>query len=251
MEYTNAQIKNIIKENYTIISKENNSCCSCQGKLDISNEELTKLMGYNNEEISNVPEANMGLGCGNPLAFSEIKKGDKVLDLGCGGGFDVFLAAKKVGNNGKAVGIDMTESMIEKATQNAKKYNYNNVEFFLGEIENLPFEDNIFDLIISNCVINLSTNKDKVFEEAYRVLRKDGTLSVSDIVLLEELTKEQKNNEKLISGCIAGALLKEDYIDKIKKAGFEIINLNSNKKIKEHQYKGFNLESLKVIAKKT
>ena len=249
MKYTNEEIKNIVKEDYTIISNQNQGCC-CKNSKDTNSEELSKIMGYCENEINNVPEANMGLGCGNPLAHSQIKEGDKVLDLGCGAGLDVFLAANKVGDNGKAIGVDMTQSMIDKANDNAKKHGYENVEFHTSEIENLPFEDETFDIIISNCVINLSPDKDKVFREAHRVLKKDATLSVSDIVLLEELSIKQKKDKKLISGCVAGALLKEDYLNKIESAGFEIINANGSKEVKKKQYEGINLESLKVVAKK-
>ncbi len=188
----------------------------------------------------------MGLGCGNPLALSDIAEGETVVDLGSGGGFDCFLVSKKIGENGKVIGIDMTRKMVDKARENAKKRGVSNVEFKLAEIEDLPLEDDSVDVVISNCVINLSPDKDKVFSEAYRVLKKGGRMYISDIVLLEELSEEQKNDEDLLAGCVAGALLKEDYLENIKKAGFEIKNMQENKGISEEQYGGINLESLTI-----
>lgn len=191
-----------------------------------------------------VPEANLGLGCGNPLAISKIKPGNVVLDLGSGGGFDSFLAANKVGDGGKVIGVDMTAEMIQLAKGNAKKHNYKNVEFKLGDIENLPIEDNSIDIIISNCVINLAPDKLKVFKEAYRVLKPQGKMYISDIVLLKNLTAEQRNNEELIAGCVGGALLKDDYIQQVKQAGFSVNILKENKDISKKQYQGLPLESL-------
>ncbi len=173
----------------------------------------------------------MGLGCGNPTALGEIKQGETVLDLGSGAGIDCFLASKKVGEKGKVIGIDMTEAMVEKARKNVEKYGYKNVEFRLGEIEALPIEEKSIDVIISNCVINLSPDKEKVFREARRVLKENGRMYVSDIVLLQELTEEQRKNEKLIAGCVGGALLKEEYLAIIEKTGLEAKILHEDKKI--------------------
>ena len=198
--------------------------------------------------MSAVPEANLGLGCGNPTAFSEIKEGDTVLDLGSGAGFDAFLAVRKVGEQGRVIGVDMTEEMVNKAQDTAVKHGFKNVEFRLGDIEKLPVEDTSVDIIISNCVINLAPDKDKVFKEAFRVLKNGGKMFVSDIVLLGELTEEQKNNPKLISGCVAGALPKEEYLEKIKKAGLKVEILNENKDISKEQYRGIPLESILVKA---
>jgi arsenite methyltransferase len=239
------KIKQIVKENYSKIASasEKKCCCSCSCS---SAEQISKSIGYSDEEINNVPEANLGLGCGNPVALASIEKGDIVLDLGSGAGFDVFLAAKKVGNVGKVIGVDFSEEMIKKAKNNAKKYNYENVEFRLGDIEQLPIEDNSVDLIISNCVINLAPDKDKVFKEAFRVLKKGGKIFVSDIVLLGELIREQKQDKELISGCVAGALQKEDYLGKIKNAGFKVKIIGEDKSISKRQYSGINLESLKI-----
>jgi ubiquinone/menaquinone biosynthesis C-methylase UbiE len=166
--------------------------------------------------------------------------------LGSGAGLDVFLAAKKVGKKGKVIGVDMTPEMIEKAKKNAVKYRYNNVEFKLGDIEELPIEDSCIDVIISNCVINLAPNKEKVFSESYRVLRKEGKMYISDIVLLGELTEEQKKDEGLLTGCVAGALKKEDYLKIAKKAGFSVKILGEDKEISKRQYQGIALESLKL-----
>lgn len=241
------KIKNIIKENYSKIAAGKKCGCSCSCS---DAKEISKSIGYSNEEINNVPEANLGLGCGNPTALAIIKKGDIVLDLGSGAGFDVFLAAKKIGETGKAIGVDFSEEMIKKAQNNAKKYNYKNTEFRYGDIEKLPIDDNSIDVIISNCVINLAPSKEKVFKESYRVLKKGGKMFVSDIVLLGELTKEQKQDKELISGCVAGALQKEDYISIAKKAGFEVKILNEDKDISKRQYEGIALESLKIKATK-
>ena len=197
-----------------------------------------------------VPEANLGLGCGNPTAFGSIKEGDTVLDLGSGAGFDCFLASRKVGKIGKVIGLDMTEEMIAKARILAKEHGYSNVEFRLGDIEKMPLDDNSVNVIISNCVINLAPDKSKVFKEAYRVLKSGGKMYVSDIVLLGKLTDEQLNDEDLLSGCVAGALLKQDYIEKIKQAGFKVRVLSEDVDISKTQYNGLALESIKIEAAK-
>jgi arsenite methyltransferase len=244
------EIKKVVKDSYAKLAGKSSCGCKCGGGLDDS-ELISKSIGYSNEEMDNVPEANMGLGCGNPIAISKIKEGDIVLDLGSGAGFDTFLAAKRVGKKGKVIGVDMTEEMITKAKEIAEKYKYENVEFKLGEIEELPINDNSIDIIISNCVINLAPDKLKVFKEAYRVLRQGGIMYISDIVLLQELSEEQRNNEELIAGCVGGALLKDDYIDKVQQAGLEVKILNENKEISKKQYQGLPLESLSLeITKK-
>ncbi len=235
-------IKKIVKDRYKKIAVSRSSCgCGCSSTKNIS-----KSIGYSEEELEIVGEANLGLGCGNPLSFGKIKEGDVVLDLGSGAGIDAILAAKKVGSKGKVIGVDMTEEMVEKARDNAKKQNITNAEFLLGEIENLPLKDNTVDTIITNCVINLTPDKAKTFSEAYRVLKPGGRIYLSDIVLLEELSNEQKNDKDLLSGCVAGALLKEDYLNKIRGAGFKVRILYENKKISEEQYNGIALESLMV-----
>lgn len=238
-----SKIKNIVKESYSKIAKNDGSCCTCSCKKD-DQKKIAKAIGYSAEELKT--PGNLGLGCGNPVAIGSIKPGDIVLDLGSGGGFDCFLASKRVGKTGKVIGIDMTPEMVKRAKDSAKEYGYENVEFRLGEIEDLPIEDSSIDVIISNCVINLSPDKHKVFKEAHRVLKKGGKMYVSDIVLLGELTKEQKNNPDLLSGCVAGALQKEDYLEIIKKSGLKAKILSEDKKISKTQYKGINLESLKL-----
>lgn len=244
------EIKRIVKTHYRKVAVKS-SCCKtrCCG-TENSNKQIAKSIGYSQEEIGAVSEANLGLGCGNPTAIGEIKEGDIVLDLGSGAGFDCFLAAKKVGSSGKVIGVDMTEEMIDKARKNAQKYGYANVEFRLGDIENLPVENGSVNLIISNCVINLAPDKSKVFAEAYRVLSKEGKMYISDIVLLKELSEEQRGNEALIAGCVGGALLKDDYLKIVKKAGFKVKILSENKSISKEQYQGAPLESIQIEAQK-
>jgi len=246
-----SEIKKIVKESYAKIAKSENSCCSCSCKCKKQDDEkIAKSIGYADEEVKSFSDANLGLGCGNPVALSNIKPGDTVLDLGSGAGFDCFLAAKRTGKDGKVIGVDMTDEMLERARKNADKYGYKNIKFIKGEIESLPVEDNSIDIIISNCVINLSPDKSKVFNEARRVLKTNGKMYVSDIVLLGELTEEQKNDPNLLSGCVAGALQREDYISLIKKAGFEVKILNEDKGISKRQYQGISLESIKIEASK-
>jgi SAM-dependent methyltransferase len=245
--------KKIVQKKYSKIASNSSSCC-CQcgcGTLDDKNRKrVSKAIGYSDEEINAVPEANLGLGCGNPTAFSNIKEGDVVLDLGSGAGFDCFLASKKVGKTGKVIGLDMTEEMVNKARLLAKEHGYTNVEFKLGDIEKMPIEDCSVDVIISNCVINLAPNKQEVFKEAYRVLRRGGKMYVSDIVLLGELTEEQRNNEDLLTGCVAGALPKGDYIAKIEESGFKVKVVGEDKEISRTQYSNLPIESLKIEATK-
>lgn len=246
------EVKKIVKKKYSKMAKSGcgcgsvSSCCS----NSISVQEISKSIGYSEEEIDSLSEANLGLGCGNPVALSNIKEGDVVLDLGSGAGFDAFLAAKKVGKKGRVIGLDMTKEMVSKAKKNAKKYGYKNVEYKLGNIEDMPIESNSIDVIISNCVINLSPDKKRVFSEAHRVLKKGGKMFISDIVLLEELTEEQRKDEELIAGCVGGAVLKDEYISLIKDAGFKVKILGEDKKISKRQYNGIKLESLKVEATK-
>jgi arsenite methyltransferase len=174
------------------------------------------------EEIQSVPEgANLGLGCGNPLALASIRTGEVVLDLGSGAGFDCFLAARQVGENGKVIGVDMTPEMIAKARENARKGGFQNVEFRLGEIEHLPAADNAVDLIISNCVINLAPDKKQVFQEALRVLKPGGRLMISDIVWLQEIPQAIRESVGAYVACLSGAVRREEYLAAIQAAGFE------------------------------
>jgi len=241
-------IKKIIKMHYGEIAAKNSCYCGCG--TEASNVQIAKSIGYSNKEIESVPEANLGLGCGNPLGLGEIKEGEIVLDLGSGAGFDCFLASKKVGRFGRVIGIDMTQRMIDRAKENAKKYGYKNVEFKLGDIENLPINNNSIDVVISNCVINLVPDKSKVFKEVYRVLKKGGRTYISDIVLLRDLSETQRNNEELIAGCVGGALLKNDYLKIIKNAGFSVKVLSEDKNISKRQYQKLPVESLKIEARK-
>ncbi|HTY75422.1 MAG TPA: arsenite methyltransferase [Candidatus Nanoarchaeia archaeon] len=226
------KIKKLVRNRYAKVAKTNGSCCAsnincCSAP---TNEQVSKIIGYSQEEMNAVPEgSNLGLGCGNPTALASLKEGERVLDLGSGAGFDCFLAAKKVGKTGKVIGVDMTPEMLDKSRANAKKGKYTNVEFRLGEIENLPVADNAVDVIISNCVINLSTNKKRVFEEAFRVLSPNGRLMVSDIVLLKELPKSIQENVEAYAGCISGAEIKEKYLELIKKAGFREVKVIEEK----------------------
>jgi ubiquinone/menaquinone biosynthesis C-methylase UbiE len=226
------KVKKIVRKRYAEVAKSNGSCCAssvscCSSPTD---EQVSKLVGYSQEELNAVPEgANLGLGCGNPTALASLKEGERVLDLGSGAGFDCFLASKKVGKSGKVIGVDMTPEMLDKARSNAKKGKYTNVEFRLGEIENLPAADNSVDVIISNCVINLAPDKKRVFEEAFRVLAPKGRLMVSDIVLLKELPQAMKDNVEAYAGCISGAELKEHYIELIQKAGFKDVKILQEK----------------------
>lgn len=243
------RVKEVVKKSYAKLATSSGCGCSCDCGNQ-SNEQIAKSIGYSEEEINAVPESNLGLGCGNPVAMGKIKEGDIVLDLGSGAGFDCFLASKRVGESGKVIGVDMTEEMIEKAKSNAEKNGYKNVEFRLGEIENLPIDDNSIDVAISNCVINLVPDKIKAFSEIHRVLKSGGKIYLSDIVLLENISEELKKDEELLAGCVGGALLRDDYLDIIKKAGFEVKILSEDKDISKRQYQGIPLESLKIEAVK-
>jgi len=242
--------KNIIKNTYARIAKGESCCCGTLGSFVNDSEKIAESIGYSKEELEVIPEANMGLGCGNPTAFGEINKGDTVLDLGSGAGLDAFLAVKKVGCCGRVIGVDMTEEMVKKAKINAEKLGYKNVEFRLGEIENLPVEDSSVDVIISNCVINLVPDKLKAFKEAFRVLKKQGRMLISDMVLLEQLTQEQKNSEDLLCSCVAGAVLKNDYIDLLSQTGFRVEIIAEDSDISKKQYHGMPVASLKIKAVK-
>lgn len=222
-------VKKIVREGYAKIAKDERSCCgpvsSNCGCGDVTGV-ISKELGYSDDDLNAVPDgANLGLGCGNPVALASLKEGETVLDLGSGAGFDAFLAAKKVGEKGKVIGVDMTPEMIERARGNAEKGGYENVEFRLGEIEHLPAGDNSVDAIISNCVINLSPDKKSVFNDAYRVLKPGGRLMVSDIVVLRELPDFVKNSVEAYIGCLSGAILKDEYIGAIKEAGFKDVEI--------------------------
>ncbi|MCE5333928.1 MAG: arsenite methyltransferase [Desulfobacteraceae bacterium] len=222
------QIKEFVKSRYARVAQRNISCCgsgkSCCGGSTA--EDISRKVGYGIEDLASVPEgANLGLGCGNPVALASLREGDIVVDLGSGAGFDAFLAAARVGKSGKVFGIDMTPEMIQKANANAAKGGVDNVEFKLGEIENLPIADNLIDIIISNCVINLSPDKGKVFREAIRVLKPGGRIMVSDIVLLKPLPEAVRQSVEAYAGCIAGAAMKDEYLAFIEAAGFQEVSV--------------------------
>jgi SAM-dependent methyltransferase len=218
------EVKKVVREGYAKIARQGSSCCapvtSCCGNASRAGD-ISRRIGYGDEELGSVPEgANLGLGCGNPVALASLKEGETVLDLGSGAGFDCFLAAGRVGKKGKVIGVDMTPEMIDKARENARKGNYTNVEFRLGEIENIPAADNSVDAIISNCVINLAPDKKKVFKEAFRVLKPGGRLMVSDLVLMKELPKAIQDSIEAYIGCLSGAIMKDEYLGAIREAGF-------------------------------
>lgn len=222
-------IKEIVKKGYGQIAKTSAQCgcgsCGCSSNMTVQKQ--SGEMGYSDDEMTTVPDgANLGLGCGNPTAIASLKEGDIVLDLGSGAGFDVFLAAKKIGPTGKAIGVDMTDEMLKKARENAKKGGFTNVEFKKGDIENLPIENNSIDVVISNCVINLAPDKLKVFKETYRVLKTGGRLMVSDVVLVKPLPQDLLDDKDLLIGCVSGAILKDKYLDLLKQAGFSDITIH-------------------------
>jgi SAM-dependent methyltransferase len=232
----NEQFQNNVKKGYADIVKRNTKksflpkffqCCDTKEiAIDIG-----KKIGYTEEELHHVPEdANLGIGCGNPTALASIKKGETILDLGSGAGFDCFLASRETGETGKVIGVDITPEMVAQAKKNAERGNYKNVEFKVGEIENLPIENDSIDLIISNCVINLSNQKEQVFKEAFRVAKPNGRIMISDIILLNDLPDYVKNSVEGHIACLAGAVRKEDYIKAIAKAGFSDISIDKQTK---------------------
>jgi len=245
------EIKKVVRERYASVAREEGSCfsSSCCGS---SEKDISRRIGYDDEELTCVPEgANLGLGCGNPLALASLREGETLLDLGSGAGFDCFLAAKRVGAEGKVIGVDMTPDMIDRARNNARKGNYTNVEFRLGEIENLPAADNSVDVVISNCVINLAPDKGRVFKEAFRVLKPGGRMMISDIVLLKELPDFIRDSIDAYTGCVAGATKKDEYLEIIKNAGFKDVRVLDEKNfpidVKEI---GKSVVSIRVEAKK-
>ena len=230
---TNEEIKKVVKEKYAEIalqSKEHNenSCCGVGGCATVDyavfSESYTSLNGYN-------PDADLGLGCGLPTEFAKMKEGDVVVDLGSGAGNDCFVARAIVGETGSVIGIDMTEAMIEKGKANAKKLNFDNVEFRLGEIEKIPLSANRADVVISNCVLNLVPDKQKAFVEIFRILKKGGHFSISDVVLVGELPGGLKKDAELYAGCVTGAIQKAEYLRMIESAGFSNIVIQKEKTI--------------------
>lgn len=219
-----SDVQEIVKERYGKAASSRDSCCSCG--QDETTDLQAKRIGYTRQELRSLPPgANLGLGCGNPLAFAEIKPGDTVVDLGSGAGIDCFLASQKVGVHGQVIGVDMTPEMIEKANENSSKIGATNVEFRQGSIESLPVKSSSVDLVISNCVINLSVDKPAVFRESFRVLRPGGVLQISDIVLQKNLPRVIRRSVDAYVGCVAGASKKDDYLAYIRDAGFTQIEI--------------------------
>jgi arsenite methyltransferase len=229
---TSEEIKKVVKEKYGAIanqskSENESSCCGATGCCDtvdyaVFAENYSKLEGYN-------PDADLGLGCGMPTEFAKIKSGDTVLDLGSGAGNDVFIARSIVGNKGKVIGLDFTEQMIAKAKENNAKLGFNNVEFVLGEIEDMPLPNNVADVIVSNCVLNLVPDKKKAFDEIYRVTKHGGHFSVSDIVIQGKLPEGIQKAAEMYAGCVSGAIQKNEYLEIIKDAGFQNVEVQKEK----------------------
>jgi len=248
------KIRQQVSEAYTkaITSLQPSCCgtasrCGCLKTGTDSETELANLAGYSKEEIQILPEAaGSSFGCGNPLAYSEVKEGDVVLDLGSGAGFDLLLASKKVGVTGKVIGVDMTDAMIAKARQNLKKAGTINVEVRKGLIEELPVESSSVDWVISNCVINLSPEKSKVFSEIFRVLKPGGRILISDIVA-EELPLEIRQSSMFYNSCVAGAISEKDYIAGLKKAGLEKIQVKERLVYETSQIKAFSESEKKSL----
>jgi arsenite methyltransferase len=226
------EIRKVVREKYGKVAAAGSTGCgcstsSCCGKPgDVTLSDISLGLGYSSRDVADVPDgSNMGLGCGNPQAIASLKRGETVLDLGSGGGFDCFLAARSVGDKGRVIGVDMTPQMITKSRENAEKGGFMNVDFRLGELENLPVADEIVDVILSNCVINLSPEKERVFGEAFRVLKPGGRLAISDIVSTAELPDEIKNDMALYAGCIAGASSIKEIESLLGRTGFVEIRI--------------------------
>ena len=255
MKTDSSKIREQVRERYKNIvldARINNSCChpcdetenkTSRNKLTF--DEISHKLGYSIQQLKNVPEgSNLGLGCGNPQAIAKLKKGEKVVDLGSGAGFDVFLAAKQVGNEGLVIGVDMTFEMISTARDYAKKAGISNVDFRLGEIENLPVADQLADVVISNCVINLSPEKQQVYNECHRILKPGGRLAISDVIAHDTMPEYVKKDMNLYSGCISGASTLEENKAMLKKAGFREIKITpkaESKKFIKNWKPGINL----------
>jgi SAM-dependent methyltransferase len=227
------EIRQAVRKNYGEIAKSGSSSCGCSPSAsseDVNKPSATDVsarIGYSSEDLVDLPEgANMGLGCGNPHAIASLQPGETVLDLGSGGGIDCFLAAKAVGDKGRVIGVDMTPEMISKSREYAEKAKFSNVEFRLGEIEHIPAADNSVDVIMSNCVINLSPDKPSVFKDAFRVLKKGGRLAISDVVATAPMPAHIKESIELHAGCVAGAALIEEVKTMLEEAGFTNIRIN-------------------------
>ena len=220
------ETQKIVKEAYGNAAQKPKSCCCCGPDAS----QYAKSIGYTDEELKSVPdESNLALGCGNPTALTQLREGEVVLDLGSGAGFDCFLAANRVGSTGKVIGVDMTPEMIKKAKENAQKNGIENVEFRPGEIESLPVEDNSVDVVISNCVINLSADKTSVFREIHRVLKPGGRVAISDIALLKELPQKIRENAEAYVSCLAGAVLVDEYKKLVESSGLKDVKITEKR----------------------
>ena len=232
-------IRKTVREQYSKVAESNGAgCCrtdsSCCSESAPNAKLTSKGLGYSDNDVNQVPEgANMGLGCGNPKTIASLKTGETVLDLGSGGGFDCFLAAQEVGEFGRVIGVDMTSGMLSKARANADKAGYKNVDFRLGEIEHLPVADELIDVIISNCVINLSPEKAKVFQETFRVLKPGGRLAISDVVATADIPEHAKDDPKLYTGCLSGASSVDEIEDMLKAAGLDSIEIKPKDESKD------------------
>ena len=228
------EIRQAVRDKYGSVAQATDTGCGCSISSCCNPGDVSVALGYSPEQLTAAPEgANMGLGCGNPHAIASLKEGETVLDLGSGGGFDCFLAAQAVGETGRVIGVDVTPEMVSKARQNVVSVGFKNIEFRLGEIENLPVADASVDVIISNCVINLSPEKPRVFREALRVLKPGGRLAISDVVATAQLPDEMKKDLALYAGCVAGAASIDELVDMLRKAGFTHIRIQPKDESRE------------------
>jgi SAM-dependent methyltransferase len=251
-------LKEKIKENYGKIALKGNldSCCGPQEICDttiLSNEQISSIIGYNDTELKSIPEESiLGLGCGAPLNFADLKEGETLVDIGSGAGIDAFLASKLIGKEGKVIGIDMTDEMLEKASKTSIANNYKNVEFRKGDIEEkIPIDDNSVDIVISNCVINLTSNKTNTFKEIYRILKKNGKarMIISDLITTKEISKDDEINTNNWCSCIDGALTKENYLQSIKDAGFQNIEILNEKTYMDENHFNDGRKIVSIIVK--
>jgi arsenite methyltransferase len=257
MTTTTNDIREAVRERYGHIAEHGSTTgccgptdvgggCGCSSSMNVTTERMDSL-GYTDEQRAAIPTgADLGLGCGNPLAHAAVAKGETILDLGSGAGIDAFLAARETGPSGRVIGVDMTPAMLSRARENAAKHGFGNVEFRLGEIENLPVADGTVDLIISNCVVNLSPDKPRVFREALRVLAPGGRVVISDIVLVAELPASVRSSVEAYVGCVAGASMKSDYLRAMREAGFERVEV-----VEEKRYGTAGLEMDDEVAART